>query len=226
MSWVITGSEKTPVDPQFGSVSLLLHGNGSSIIDSSRFANAITNVNSVTQSTAQVKFGDKSLLFNASNYLNLGSKSIFDFALGDFTIESWIFPTTVSGFRTICGTWTNQQFVLALNGTSVHFSWFPFSPSGSLVGGGTAVINQWQHVAVTRQGTSFRAFLDGQLLQTATNTATVPALTGNLFIGTYPDFAGSPAGYFNGYIDDLRITKGVARYTANFTPPTAPFPDI
>jgi hypothetical protein len=227
MSWLITGSEKTPVDPQFTSVSLLLHGNGSSIVDSSRFANAITNVNSVTQSTVQVKFGDKSLLFNgSSNYLNLGSKPIFDLAAGDFTVESWIRPSTVSGFRTICGTWTNQQFALSLNGASVYFSWFPASAGSSLVGGGTVVADTWQHVAVTRQGTSFRAFLDGQLLQTATNTAIVPTLTANLFIGAYPDSGGNAAGFFNGYIDDLRITKGVARYTANFTPPTAPFPDI
>jgi len=80
-------------------------------------------------------------------------------------------------------------------------------------------LNTWQHFALTRSGTDLKSFIDGtQVGTTQTNSDNHTA--GRLMIGdnvtvAYP---------LNGYIDDLRITKGVARYTANFTPPAAVLP--
>jgi len=74
--------------------------------------------------------------------------------------------------------------------------------------------SQWYHIAVTREGSSLKQFVDGTQLGTTVtdNTNYADGLT---WIG----YGGS--GYFNGYMSDVRITKGLARYTANFTPPTA-----
>jgi hypothetical protein len=80
--------------------------------------------------------------------------------------------------------------------------------------------DRWVHVAVTKAGGVLRQFLDGLLVGSNTLVGTAVASQVGTVIGrdtldTTRDF--------NGYIDDLRITKGVARYTANFTPPAEPF---
>ena len=88
----------------------------------------------------------------------------------------------------------------------------------------TSTANAWQHVAWCRSGTTLRGYTNGiQIFSTIfsnnlTNTSQVT-------VGYAPAGPGGNNYILNGYIDDLRITKGVARYTANFTPPTAPFPD-
>jgi hypothetical protein len=82
----------------------------------------------------------------------------------------------------------------------------------------------WYHVAVTRSGNTFKLFRNGvQNGSTVTNSNSCPATasTGALYVGSD---VGGGFGNWNGYIDDLRITKGYARYTTNFTPPTQAFP--
>ena len=106
----------------------------------------------------------------------------------------------------------------------------------SLNSGGTVVIdvpgagssgwsaNTWYYVAVTRSGNTFKLFRDGvQNGATVTNAGSCPATasTGALYVGAE---VGGGFANWNGYIDDLRITKGYARYTSNFTPPTTAFP--
>jgi hypothetical protein len=89
------------------------------------------------------------------------------------------------------------------------------------------VINTWYHIAVTRSSHEFRGFVDGtQVGSTVIRSASSLWIAGyGMAIGGAETSSGTAAN-FNGYIDDFRITKGVARYTANFTPPAAPFPDI
>lgn len=80
-------------------------------------------------------------------------------------------------------------------------------------------INVWSHIAVVRNGSTWTLYYNGAVAQTATSTITVTSQTGGMYIGYYPYFGGSTAKSFNGYIDEVRITKGVARYTGPFTPP-------
>jgi hypothetical protein len=78
---------------------------------------------------------------------------------------------------------------------------------------------QWVHIALVRVGTTVTLYKNGVGGTTATSSQNF--ISQNVFVGA-DDSAGS--GTLNGYINDVRITNGVARYTSNFTPPTAAFP--
>ena len=237
MSWTITPQIKVPVDPQFGSVSLLLHGNGTNgsttITDNSPSPKTVTAVGNAQISTAQSKFGGASIAFDGTgDYLTAANNSSLDFGSGDFTVECWVYlaglqalnnesqrvctlvsygtnGTSVAGYQLTVNTTTNQ---LQFYNTGVSIASFTWS------------LNTWYHVAYTRSGSTNRLFVDGQSLTLTTNTFVPAQLASNtLRIGAERKYGGYD---LNGYIDDLRITKGVARYTANFTPPAAPFPDI
>jgi hypothetical protein len=103
-------------------------------------------------------------------------------------------------------------------------SWWLNTPGNNTVGTTAIQFDTWYHVALVRSGSgtnNMKLYLDGVLESQNTNTYTVPV--NDIVLGrTYTNLNSE---YFNGYIDDLRITKGVARYTANFTPPTAAFPN-
>jgi hypothetical protein len=225
MSWVITGSEKTPVDPQFTSVSLLLHGNGTNgsttITDSSRIPKTVTAVGNAQISTAQSKFGGSSMLFDGTGDWMQTPKSL-DFAFGtaDYTIELWFY--LLSGDPNLRlvefeGNADNLSCNISTSnsGTLSYFN----GSTNTLSSAGLYAINTWNHLALVRNSGTAKVYLGGTsvITQATTPNTTSPRI---LYIG------GASSTTFNGYIDDLRITKGVARYTANFTPPTTPFPDI
>lgn len=214
-------------DPYFANVVLLLHFDGSSgstaFTDSSSSAKAITAIGNAQVSTAQKKYGTGALALDSSgDYLQTTSTSA-DFNFGtstDFTIEAWVYVQTAS---------PSSVNWFALNARSYYFGTY----SGAAVVGGSGWVNlflgstswtpyldKWTHVAHTRSGSTHRLFVDGVLKETATNSGAVGA-TDKANIGNDPNFG--PV--FNGWIDEVRITKGVARYTANFTPPEAAFPN-
>jgi hypothetical protein len=235
MSWVITGSEKTPVDPQFGSVSLLLHGNGTNgsttITDSSRFANTVTAVGNAQISTAQSKFGGTSIAFDGTgDYLSATSSS-FNYGSNDFTWEGWFYVNNATA---------NSIKIFACNynvyaAQGIYWGKHP-SASGNVA---VYVANQspstqlmaesspppsatWTHYALVRNGNTLKMYRNGT--ETATASLTVSATTNTLInIGGNPEANGVYS--LDGFIDEFRVTNS-ARYTANFTPPTAPFPDI
>jgi hypothetical protein len=232
MSWVITGREAGPADPFIGSVSLLLHGNGTNgsttITDSSPTPKTVTAVGNAQISTAQSKFGGASIAFDGTgDWLTTPNSSAFDLP-GDFTVECFCrFNALSASLGSIAGKWLSTgsnlawliQFdesrILFVQGNSGSFN-------SSLSCNVTITTGVWYHIAFARVGTTLRGFLDGIAVGTQTTSNNLTGST-SLFIGANQDNTGQA---LNGYIDDLRITKGIARYTANFTPPTAPFPDI
>jgi hypothetical protein len=232
MSWVITGSEKTPVDLQFTSVSLLLHGNGTNgsttITDSSSNALTLTRGGSALPviSTAQSKFGGASIFLNGSgaiSYLDIPASSLFSFP-SDFTFECWIYVLTqgpIFGSTVIetAGNFTNG-LVLRGDGTQTNWAW---TVGGSGISGGALTLNAWNHLAVSRSGSTIRVFRDGVQEGTATNSTPISPTGGASRIGEGMLVTNR---FVQIYIDNILISKGVALYTANFTPPTAPFPDI
>jgi hypothetical protein len=233
LAWPALGS-----DPDYASVSLLLHGDGAN--GSTTFTDTSPRVKTMsigggtpTISSTQSKFsGGTSMFFdnpssvNVADHLTTPSDSDFAFGTASFTVEAWIYQVGQAIYSTM--------FEIGAHGASTGIAFFTGSDgfriySGSFFGGsGNALtLNTWQHVAFCRDGSTLRMFLNG----TQTSTAT---FTNNLTVTTNVSVAyakgQNPSGTsndvkFNGYIDDLRVTKGVARYTANFTAPTAPFPD-
>jgi len=232
MSWLITGSEKTIVDPQFTSVSLLLHGDGTNgsttIVDSSRLPKTVTAFGNAQISTAQSKFGGASIAFDGTgDYLQTASSSALALGAGDFTVEAWVwFGSVVSNFGRIvqCGNFNTGGDWQLVRWQSTNPAQPTFDAGG--IGGIriqssiTVPQNTWAHIAVTRSGGTIRLFVNGVIGGSATS---VVGFTQSIVTVGASATGGES---HNGYIDDLRITQGVARYTANFTPPTAPFPDI
>jgi hypothetical protein len=217
-------------DPNFANVSLLLHMDGSNgsttFTDSSSNAFTVTANGNAQISTAQSKFGGASGLFDGTNDSVSAPSASAPSGTEDFTIESWIQPITTPGAGTYLGicalgnTLFNNVFYLFVPSTPGQFAILWNNGGRKAQSADVVNVNQWHHVAITRQSNLFRTFVDGVTsVDTWTNSDSIPAEV--LRVGSN----GSGSESFNGYIDDLRITKGIARYTANFTPPTAPFPN-
>jgi hypothetical protein len=205
--------------------------NGStSFIDSS--SNALTpTVNGNTQiSTTQSKFGGSAGLFDGTDdYLTYSYNSAFNFGTGDLTVEAWIYPTNVTGVNGVwgvsSGSGSNPKFVLFIeNGTpKIHINYLPSFSNTFLVSSGTISINVWTHLAFVRSGSTWSFYINGVLAGTGSNSTDITFASSPQYVGYGGEGYFTP---FEGYMDDVRITKGVARYTAAFTPPTESFPDI
>ena len=227
----------SPTDPNFSDVSLLLHFDGTD--GSTTFTDESNNgytptVNGDTQiSTTEYKFGGaSSYLDGAGDYLQYTGTSELALGAGDFTVEFWFNLSSATGQGSGgeqgilgCNTVLESRWTVRLQGTSTKLmSWWLNTPGNNTVGTTAIQFDTWYHVALVRSGSgtnNMKLYLDGVLESQNTNTYTVPV--NDIVLGrTYTNFNSE---YFNGYIDDLRITKGVARYTANFTPPTAAFPN-
>ena len=227
------GSSPIVGDPYWSNVSLLLHGdciNGSTAIADSARINTVTTNGTARIETATVKFGSGAIqaASGSAGWLTMPSNSQLDLSTGDFTLELWLYATS-----------SGAQMVLnKANGTS-YYPWQIFINSsgqiqwrGSNTGGaalvydiigGTFSTNAWHHVAAVRSGSTFTLYLDGAAAGSATyagalfSSTTDPVSIGGYQHGLYT---------LNGFVDDVRITKGVARYLSAFSPPAAALPDV
>ncbi|MDA8882959.1 LamG domain-containing protein [bacterium] len=230
---VYSGDFTPPTAPLSSSGSSLhIKGTDASIIDKSQTTN-IQLFGNTTGSTTQVKFADsKSMYFDgAGDYLETSSTSLdnFNFGTGDFTVECFLRNVYQSGsYFDILGTANNAGYVGSNRGgwmlsyyTSQQLR-FSYQYNNAWIFENSFAhalnINTWYHIAVTRQGTQLKCFVDGnQVGSTITDStnliSTEPFNIGRGYGGTVTT---------NSYIQDVRITKGLARYTANFTPPAEP----
>ena len=224
MSWRISGAENLDV-AGIENVSLLLHGNGTNgsttITDSSPSPKTVTPFGNAQISTAQSKFGGASIAFDgAGDYLATNLSINNSFIQNDFTIECWIYVTSTNegGAFGLIG---NQYFGVRLQSSQDVFYFNGSSSTPSISMGSSLTRGAWNHIAMTKSGTTGYGFVNG--VSTGSTSVVSPSITtSNLHIGFYFN---TPF-VFAGYIDEFRVTTGIARYTANFTPPTAPFPDI
>ena len=161
------------------------------------------------------------------DYLSVSNNTNFAFGTGDFTVEAWVNYSTFSGSggQAIVSTGTSTSsgsaghwYLTAYGASDLRFGrhgsaqYTSASPSLSTYG--------WHHLAVSREGTTVRIFVDGVSQTTSDNAGGIGSYdfnnsAGSLFVGEGASF--SPA---NGYLRDVRIIKGTAQYTSNFTPPT------
>jgi hypothetical protein len=154
------------------------------------------------------------------DYLKSPTSSAFAFETGDFTMEAWVYPNSVSGTRGVVSTRidisgsTNQVFFGIDGGTVLYYS-------GIAIQGGTIIASAWSHIACSRQGTTVRVFLNGVVVASSTDANSKTTTFGYIGAG-----AGDNSQLFAGYISNARFIKGTALYTANFTPPTAPLTPV
>lgn len=223
-----TGLTSLPTAPYAndGNTSLLLNYTNAAIIDSSA-KNVLQTVGNAAISTSQSKYGGSSISIASatSDYVVVPYRnaSFPDITAGNgsFTVEAWIYISAFSSVNNvICGTRLNGsagwEFRVNTNGTIQFY----VTGGASVTSTNTVAIGAWYHVAAVRYSGTVYLYINGTGGGSgALTTATVT--TNAMYIG---NGNGANLG-LNGFIDDLRITQGVARYLANFTPPTSQLQD-
>ena len=220
------GATTTPTDPYFANVSLLLKmdgANGStSFVDSSTNNVSLTN-NDAVITTSNSKFGNSAGQFGntAGSRLSTGShNTLLGLGSGDFTIEYFEYvKSTVSDYDPVFDYRSGGGFPeanpIAYINTSRLYGW-----SGTTVATSPITLNQWQHIAWVRSGSTVTLYIDGVASGSFSSGADYSCA--QFTFGAAND---NPTGFYSrADFDEIRITKGIARYTSNFTPPTAPFP--
>lgn len=233
---VYTSNFTPPTAPltAISGTSLLLNATNAGIYDATTL-NDIETVADAKVSTAQAKWGSSSMFFDGTgDYLYLPKDTELDMGSGNFTIEWWMYPTTTSQNATASIiasgniTWSTGAVVIDCGSNAANKVRFVTYPNGVAVGDPNAwTVNTWTYFAVVRNGNTLTLYRNGTSVATNTSFNTwQPTVNFNYnnatkIAGGHWDGATS---YFTGYIEDLRITKGIARYTSNFTAPTAAFP--
>lgn len=228
-----TVTEYTPVPENHRTApSLLLNFANAAIVDSSGSINALTN-NSASITNAS-KYGTGALTFSSgtSDYLSIPSSNQFYFGVDDFTIESW---WRSDGSQATYATIISQDFTGSPNTGAWKFANRSTGPQFTYGTGSGGLTNltapssvnindgNWHHYAVTRSKSTLRMFVDGQIVALGSIPAT--QVVGQNSTITYVGYNPRDNAYLYGSVDDLRITKGVARYTTDFTPPTRALPE-
>jgi len=234
---VIGGVNYTPSgDPNFNNVELLLLGNGvdgsTVFTDSSSNARTATATGNTQISTTQSKYGGASIYFDgAGDYLEFApDTNLIDWHTGGaFTVEAWIYASSWSGWALnsipfMCGNQSATQLqgfwgFGANNSGNAAFQYWTGSQTQYVTGSTNLSTGTWHHIAMSYDGTTIRVFQNGSLDASTTSIITPQtSLSYNFTIGALNN------NFITGYIDDLRVTQGTARYTSNFTPPTAELP--
>lgn len=227
-------SKNLTSDPYFANVSLLMHmdgANGGTTFTDVKGATA-TRYGTPTISTANSKFGGASGLFKGvSDYLMLPANAGYSFGTGDFTIEGWAYlagglpntygkilfdarPTGTNGLYWVLG--VDASGKIAFNTTT--------TPVVTVTSAGVMPTNQWVHVAVTRAAGKINIWQNGVSVATLSGNVDNISSSGlRIGVNAHTTSTWATDTYWNGYLDDLRITKGVARYTAPFTVPKDAF---
>lgn len=211
-----------PLTPN-ANTTLLLNGMNAGIYDATTI-NDMETVSGAQVVTTVSKFGGSSVYFNGTGgFLDIPAASSKDsaFGTGDFTVEMWLYFNSVSGSPTII-TFNNfgsgDGFFLNVESSAIGVRADGSTPIRAST---TVTTGVWYHVAVTRSSGTLRLFQNG--VNVGSTTWTTNCTAGLLRIGQPKDTTGATYA-LSGYMDDLRVTKGYARYTSNFTPPTQAFP--
>ena len=183
-------------------------------------------IGNASTSSAIKKYGTGAMYFDGTDdRITTFASPNYAFGAGDFTVEAWVYTTTLAGEKGFLQTSDTAGGLKAAYTSGITISlvgindpryWYVNVAGTGVQSNTSPIINTWYHVAVTRASGSVRLFVNGTLVGGPTSITTSVAGQ-NLVIGGYY----STNYLWNGYVDDLRITKGVARYTSNFTAPSA-----
>ena len=220
----LTGT--TVGDTYFSKVTALFNFDGSdgdtttTGLDSSNKNLTLSYSSGDELSTTQKKFGTTSL-YVADN-VTVSSSDGFNFGTGDFTIEGWYYLTQFNNHflydqwsGTSTGVGNNQIYVKSTEGGSIRVY---YDGTNKFTTTGGFSLNTWTHLAVVRSSGTIKVYFNGTADATTQSYPGQYGKTGPLYLGDQHSGGGGAPAY---YIDDLRVTKGLARYTSNFTPSTS-----
>ncbi len=208
---------------------LMLHMDGAdgstTFTDSEITPKAITANGNAQIDTAQSVFGGASGLFDGNgDYLTTPDSADFDFGTGDFTIDGRVRLSANTNQVYYChGTSDTTYAILWRDFDNTRWAFIVYSGNSliaSATKSGAISLNTWYHLAIVRNGNDFTLYVDGVGGTTNTHAITYPNYTQSVAVGAWfydGTYRGRPV---NGHIDELRVSKGIARWTANFTPPT------
>lgn len=238
-------------DPYFSNVSLLLHADGdnnsTTFADSSKNNFTVNRTGNILLSTTAYKFGVSSIKGDGTGYLRPPIDAAFSVLGGAFTVEAWVnIPggslELFAKFSTTFGIAYEHSFSVDLNVASLYYGIRGTNQSVTQFYWPTPMVaNTWNHVVIQRDGSgNWSNYLNGvKGTQYRTSPLQSSIVFGPIITGTYnnsvnfnntsiqPQIGGDIYSFsnLNGYMDDYRFTKGIARYSGNFTPPQAPFPN-
>jgi hypothetical protein len=215
----------TPLTPVTNTQLLICQSNR--FVDNSPNNFAVNAVGGTTSVQAYSPFGGvtstpisySNYFDGTGDYLTTPANSAFVFGTSDFTIEAWIYRTVSSAsYIAIITNWSTGWFFGFNNNT---FTLLKSGGATVISDTVTSSLNSWNHYCVSRSGSTVRLFVDGVLKNTVTDT--------NDFSGSNTIYIGITDGVnhiFTGSISNLRVVKGTAVYTSNFTPSTTPLTAI
>ena len=169
-------------------------------------------------------FGNAVYLDGNGDYLSIPDNNDWDFGNGDFTIDLWFLPTLVNPPQGLVTANSDFELKVVTSNNEIAFSaWDTNNTRHNHFYGDIVVLNdllnEWHHLALVRSSNTLNLFVDGTLKVSESITYTFKNVDNPLLIGTNARVGNS----FQGYLDEVRVTKGNARWTSNFTPLGTPY---
>lgn len=222
----IQGINRAPVwpanDPYIANVTFLMHAEGANngTVFTDFRGHTPTRVGAAVTSTTQAKFGTSSLSLDGASAVNFTAAADLAMGNGDFTIECWAYQTSRPAGSSIISVSTgggSSGIIMQISSAGLLTG---STASAGIGGGGSVPLNQWAHLAFSKNSGTLRMFING--VQVASFADSTNYTDTALYIGQF----GSGTQRFTGYMDEIRLTKGTGRYPAAFTPPLGAFQEI
>jgi hypothetical protein len=204
---------------------VLLNGTSAAISDVSTLNNLETVGDARSEQFGPYNAGYYSNFFDGNgDFLSVPITASNSIGTGDFTMEAWVYPTsTLSGWNDVIVLRPGSAGILFNSGVLTAYSLGGSGSGTNVVSTYTAVLNTWQHVAITRSAGTLRIFANGVQVGSGASTVSINFDGTTSFIGSWPP---GNSEFFPGYISNLRLVRNTALYTANFTPSTQPLTAI
>ena len=191
-------------------------------VDSSSSAHTISRTD-VDHSISTSKFGRSSIYFDGNDYLTMPDSADWAYGTGDFTIDFWVKRTRSGVQEGLLG-----QHIASGNGNPrnvIHFEgnkvWYYDYDIQNFNSNADIADTNWHHIAYVRNSNNLTLYIDG-VYDNSIVSASSNDNTNTYYIG-YSRTSQAGAAYFQGYMDEIRISKGIARWTQDFTPPNFPY---